>query len=120
MNACGKTADPNTSPSGVDVIALIDEPPSSLGQILVTPAALALLKQQNYQPGFLFGWHAMHEAASISELRLALTSQPETAGKPTLTEFKTELGPVVIVTEVFRESGAGRLRTRMLLPGEQQ
>ena len=119
MNACGKTAVQNTTPSRVDVSALIEKPPLNLEQRLVTPAAHDLLKEQNYQPGFLFGWHAMHEAASISKLRLASTNPPETAGKPILTEFKTELGPVVVVTELFSDSGVCRLRTRMLLPGEQ-
>jgi len=118
MNARGKTAETNTSPSAVDVIALIDEPPSNLGQRLVTQAAHDLLKEQNYQPGFLFGWHAMHEVASISKLGLASTNTPETAGEPILTEFQTELGVVLVVTELFNDSGVNRLRTRMSLPGE--
>jgi hypothetical protein len=119
MNASSKTDDQITSPDEIDVIVLTDEPRSKLGQVVVTPAAIALLKEQNLQPGFLLGWHAMEEADAIDLLCQSAQKVESEDNHPITTKFDTQFGPVLVVTELVNDASQNRIRTRMLLPGEQ-
>lgn len=101
------------------VRVLTDEPSSSLGQIMVSPAAQAMLARLNLQPSLLLGWHAMDEADAIDLLGQKVLQQPLPESNLVVTTFTTESGPVEVVTELFNDAGLYRIRTRMLLPGEQ-
>ena len=120
MNASSKTDDQNTSPDEIDVVVLTDKPRTKLGQIVMTPAAVALLKEQNLQPGLLLGWHAMDEADAIDLLCQSVQEAESEDNRPITTRYDTQFGPILVVTELVTEAGQKRIRTRMLLPGEQQ
>lgn len=120
MNASSKTDDQDTSPDEIDVVVLTDKPRTKLGQIVMTPAAVALLKEQNLQPGLLLGWHAMDEADAIDRLCQAVQNVALEGCNPIATRYDTQFGPILVVTELVTEGGQKRIRTRMLLPGEQQ
>ncbi|BCO26942.1 hypothetical protein MIZ03_1829 [Rhodoferax lithotrophicus] len=104
----------------VAVRVLTDEPSSSLGQTVVSPAAQAMLARLNLQPSFLLGWHKMSEGDAIDLLGQKVLQQPLPECCPIVTSYDTELGPVEVVTELFNDAGLNRIRTRMLLPGERQ
>lgn len=107
------------STDDIAVRVLTDEPSSSLGQIMVSPAAQAMLARLNLQPSLLLGWHAMDEADAIDLLGQKVLQQPLPESNPVVTTFTTESGPVEVVTELFNDAGLNRIRTRMLLPGDQ-
>lgn len=92
---------------------------SSLGQIVVSRAAQAMLARLNLQPSFLLGWHKMSDGDAIGLLGQKVLQQPLPECSPVVTSYDTELGLVEIVTELFNDAGLSRIRTRMLLPGEQ-
>lgn len=120
MNASSKTDDQNTSPDEIDVIVLTDQPRTKLGQIDVSKAAMSRLEEQNLQPGLLLGWHAMDEADAIDQLCQAVQNVALEDCKSITTRYDTQFGPILVVTELVTEAGQKRIRTRMLLPGEQQ
>jgi len=104
----------------IAVRVLADRPSSGLGQILVSTSAQALLARLNLQPSFLLGWHKMSEGDAVDLLGQKVLQQPLPECSPVVTSYDTELGPVEVVTELVTECGQKRIRTRMLLPGEQQ
>jgi hypothetical protein len=103
----------------IAVRVLADRPSSGLGQILVSTSAQALLARLNLQPSLLLGWHKMSEGDAIDLLGQKVLQQPLPECSPVVTTYDTELGPVLVVTELVTEAGQNRIRTRMLLPGEQ-
>ncbi|MBB1074811.1 hypothetical protein HUU62_10355 [Rhodoferax sp. 4810] len=113
----------NSEAMPIDDIAgcvLVNEPAvSSLGQIDVSPAAQALLTRLNLQPSFLLGWHKMNEAGAIDLLGQVVASQSVTPCCPVVTNYDTDLGTVEVVTDICSDAGLNRIRTRMMLPGEQ-
>lgn len=107
------------STDDIAVRVLTDEPSPSLGQIVVSPAAQAMLTRLNLQPSFLLGWHKMSEGDAIGLLGQTVLQQPLPESSPVVTSYETELGPLEVVTELFNDAGLNRIRTRMFLPGEQ-
>ena len=110
----------NTDSDAVDtgdvaVRVLTNEPSSSLGQILVSLAAQALLKELNLQSSFLLGWHQMSEGNAIDLLGQAVASEPLIQCRPIVTTYDTDLGQVEVVTEVCND-GVNRVKTRLSLP----
>ena len=100
-----------------DVLVLTGDAGPTLGQILVTPAALALLERQGLKPQYLLLFHECTERLPLDQLDAAV-SHPEMAPyKPVLSRFETECGPVVVMTELLCE-GQNNVRTRMMLPEE--
>jgi hypothetical protein len=106
------------STDDIAVRVLTDEPSSSLGQILVSTAAQAMLARLNLQPSFLLGWHKMSDGDAIGLLGQKVLQQPLPECSPVVKIYDTELGQVEVVTELFNDTGLHRIRTRMLLPGE--
>ncbi len=107
------------STDDIAVRVLADRPSSSLGQIVVSRAAQAMLARLNLQPSFLLGWHKMSEGDAIGLLGQKVLQQPLPESSPVVTSYETVSGPVEVVTELFNDAGLNRIRTRMLLPGEQ-
>ena len=107
------------STDDVAVRVLTDQPSSCLGLIVVSTAAQAMLTRLNLQPSFLLGWHKMSEGDAIGLLGQKVLQQPLPESSPVVTSYETESGPVEVVTELFNDAGLNRIRTRMLLPGEQ-
>jgi len=103
----------------IAVRVLADRPSSGLGQIVVSSASQVLLARLNLQPSFLLGWHKMSEGDAVDLLGQKVLQQPLPECSPVVTSYDTELGPVEVVTELFNDAGLQRIRTRMLLPGEQ-
>jgi len=101
----------------VAVRILTDEPSSSLGPIVVSPAAQALLKELNLQSSFLLGWHQMSEGNVIDLIGQAVASKPLMECRPIVTTYDTESGPVQVVTEACND-GVNRVKTRLSLPLE--
>jgi len=108
------------STDDIAVRVLTDQPSSCLGLIVVSTAAQAMLTRLNLQPSFLLGWHKMSEGDAVDLLGQKVLQQPLPECSPVVTSYDTELGPVEVVTELVTECGQKRIRTRMLLPGEQQ
>jgi len=107
------------STGDIAVRVLTDQQSSCLGLIVVSSAAQAMLARLNLQPSFLLGWHKMSEGDAIGLLGQKVLQQPLPECSPVVTIYDTELGPVEVVTELFNDAGLNRIRTRMLLPGEQ-
>jgi len=107
------------STDDIAVRVLTDQQSSCLGLIVVSSAAQAMLARLNLQPSFLLGWHKMSDGDAIGLLGQKVLQQPLPECSPVVTTYDTELGPVEVVTELVNEAGQNRIRTRMLLPGEQ-
>jgi len=108
------------STDDVAVRVLTDElTGSSLGKIVVSRAAQAMLARLNLQPSFLLGWHKMSEGDAIGLLGQKVVEVPLPESSPVVTSYETELGPLEVVTELFNDAGLNSIRTHMLLPGEQ-
>lgn len=100
-----------------DVLVLTGDAGPTLGQIVVTPAALALLKMQGLKPQYLLHFHECTERLPLDQLDESV-SHPEMApSKPVLSQFETQYGPIVVSTELRRD-GQSSVRTRMMLPEE--
>jgi hypothetical protein len=111
MNAANTT----TPFADEDVLVLTGEASQKLGQIVVTPAALAMLEMQGLKPQYLLGFHECTEVPAIDELNEA-ASRPEMGPcKAVLSRFETACGPILVSTELQRD-GKNRLRTRVMLP----
>jgi hypothetical protein len=101
----------------VAVRVLTNEPSSSLGPIVVSHAAQALLKELNLQSSCLLGWHQMSEGNAIDLLGQAVASKSLMGCCPIVTTYDTDLGPVQVVTEACND-GVNRVKTRLSLPLE--
>ncbi len=118
MNARTKTDDQNSLPEKVDVIVLTDEARPNLGLIEVSVAAQALLRALNLQSKFFLGWHVMDQGCAIDLLVQSINSATLEDCNPVVTQYETQLGPVVVVTEACND-GVNSVRTRLSLPLEQ-
>lgn len=100
-----------------DVLVLTGNAGPTLGQIVVTPAALALLEGQGLKPQYLLHFHECTERLPLDQMDEAASHPEKGPSKPVLSRFETECGPIVVSTELRRD-GQYSVRTRMMLPEE--
>ena len=100
-----------------DVLVLTGDAGPELGQILVTPAALALLERQGLKPQYLLHFHDCTERQPLNQLDEAVSHPEMGPCKPVLSRFETQYGPIVVSTELRRDR-QNSVRTRMMLPEE--
>ncbi len=100
-----------------DVLVLTGDAGPELGQIVVTPAALALLDRQGLKPQYLLHFHECTERHPLDQLDEAVCHPKMGPSKPVLSRFETEYGPIIVSTEL-RCDGQSSVRTRMMLPDE--
>ena len=109
--------DATTPLTNDDVLVLTGDAGPELGQIVVTPAALALLDRQGLKPQYLLHFHECIKRQPLDQL-VEAASHPEMGpSKPVLSRFETQYGPIVVSTELRRD-GQNNVRTRMMLPEE--
>lgn len=100
-----------------DVLVLTGDAGPALGQIVVTPAAAALLERQGLKPQYLLLFHECTERRTLDQLDEAASHPEMGPTKPVLSRFETEYGPIVVSTELRRDR-QNNVRTRMMLPEE--
>lgn len=110
------TADNTTTPvADEDVRVFTGEAGPKLGNIVVTPAALALLEMQGLKPQYVLQFHECIEGAALDALDEAV-SHPEIGPcKPVRSLFETEYGPILVRTSL-RRGAQNRVTTRVMLP----
>ena len=112
-----KDYDATTSLADDDVLVLTGDAGPKLGEIVVTPAALALLERQGLKPQYLLHFHECTERQTIDQLDESVSHSEMGPSKPVLSRFETQYGPIVVSTELVRD-GQNNVRTRMMLPEE--
>lgn len=115
MNAANTTTPFANEDEDEDVIVLTGDVRPKLGQIVITPAALALLEMQGLKPQYLLGFHDCTEVPAIDELNEAGIYAELGSCKPIVSRFETACGPILVSTELQRD-GRNRVRTRVMLP----
>ena len=106
-----------TSLADDDVLVLTGDAGPKLGEIMVTPAALALLERQGLNPQYLLLFHECSERQPLDQLDEAVCHPEIGPCKPVLSRVETEYGPIIVMTELLRD-GQNNVRTRMMLPEE--
>jgi hypothetical protein len=100
-----------------DVLVLTGDAGPTLGQIVVTKAALALLDMQGLKPQYLLHFHECTERLPLDQMVEAASHPEKGPSKPVLSRFETQYGPIVVMTELLRDV-QNNVRTRLMLPDE--